>query len=233
MSPETVNRNTRKGKIRNTKTKGAFNMKNNLRSVKMGWVAVSAIVAYAIIAVVTDIFANKMLNMWGLTLAGGVIFIPFSYTIRDLIHKCIGFENVKKVVWTTAIINLIVAVGLVVLDVLPSAVPGQQEAWHALMGASWRIIIASFVAQLVADLSNTYVYQWVWDKFGDKHVWLRTVVSNFPAVAVDCLIFSYGAFLGVLDPAIIWASVVSSFVVKYAISIIATPLTYLSEDNKN
>lgn len=198
----------------------------------MGWVSVSAIVAYAIIAVVTDIFANKMLDIAGLTLAGGIIFIGFSYTVRDLIHKCIGFENVKKVVWTTAIINLVVAGGLVLLDVLPSAVPGQQEAWHALMGASWRIIIASFVAQLVSDLANTYVYQWTWNKCGDKYIWLRTVVSNLPAVALDCIIFSYGAFLGVLDPAIIWASVVSSFAVKYVISIIATPLTYLSEGKK-
>lgn len=204
----------------------------SLKDVKMGWVAVTAIVSYAIIAVVTDMFANKMLNIGGLTLAGGILLIPFSFTIRDLIHKQIGFKNVKKVVWVTALVNLVVAILLIVLDLIPSAVPGQQEAWHSLMGASWRVIIASFIAQLVADLGNTYVYQWVWDKLGNKHVWLRTVVSNLPATFLDSALFSYIAFLGVLPADIIWASVLSSFFVKYVLSLVATPLTYLSEDKK-
>ena len=203
-----------------------------LKDVKMGWLATTAIVAYAIIAIATDLFANKMLNIGGLTLAGGILMIPFSFTIRDLIHKLIGFKNVKTVVWTTAIVNLVVAILLIVLDAIPSTVPGQQEAWHALMGASWRVIIASFIAQLVADLGNTYVYQWVWNKLGDKHIWLRTIISNLPACFLDSALFSYIAFLGVLPPEIIWASVISSFGVKYALSIVATPLTYLSEGKK-
>ena len=212
--------------------KGIKPMKKTLKDVKMGWIATTAIVAYAIIAIATDLFANKMLNIGGLTLAGGILLIPFSFTIRDLIHKLIGFDNVKKVVWTTAIVNLGVAALLILLDVLPSAIPGQQEAWHALMGASWRVIIASFIAQLVSDLGNTYVYQWVWNKLGNKHVWVRTVVSNLPACFLDSALFSYIAFLGVLDPGIIWASVLSSFAVKYVLSLVATPLTYLSEGKK-
>lgn len=207
-------------------------MKKTLKDVNIGWLAATAIVAYAIIAIATDLFANKMLDIGGMTLAGGILMIPFSFTIRDLIHKLIGFENVKKVVWTTAVVNLGVAALLIVLDSIPSAVPGQQEAWHALMGASWRVILASFIAQLVSDLGNTYVYQWVWNKCGDKHVWLRTVVSNLPATFLDSALFSYIAFLGVLDPGIIWASVISSFVVKYVLSLVATPLTYLSEGKK-
>lgn len=51
----------------------------SLKDVKMGWVAITAIVSYAIIAVVTDMFANKMLNIGGLTLAGGILLIPFSF----------------------------------------------------------------------------------------------------------------------------------------------------------
>lgn len=207
-------------------------MKKTMKDVNMGWIAVTAIVAYAIIAIATDMFANKMLNLGGLTLAGGILMIPFSFTVRDLIHKLIGFDNVKKVVWVTALVNLAVAALLIVLDMLPSAVPGQQEAWHALMGASWRVIIASFIAQLVSDLGNTYVYQWVWNKLGNKHIWLRTVISNIPATFLDSALFSYIAFWGVLDPNIIWASVVSAFIVKYILSLVATPLTYLSEDKK-
>lgn len=206
-------------------------MKN--KKLEISKLTAFAISAYAIIAIASDIFANKMLNIFGLSLAGGILLIPFSFTIRDLIHKLVGFESVKKIVWATAIVNLAVAALMIVLDLMPSVIPGQDEAWHALMGASWRVIIASFLAQLISDLSNTYVYEWIYRKFGKKHIWLRTIVSNLPATLLDSAIFSYVAFLGVLpDDVILW-SVISSFIVKYAISIIATPMAYLNEKASN
>lgn len=205
-------------------------MKDSLKKVNAGWLAISAIVAYAIIAIASDLFANKMLLIGGLTLSGGILLIPFSFTIRDLIHKLVGFENVKKIVWATAIVNLLVAIMLIVLDIIPSAVEGQQETWHALMGASWRVIIASFIAQLVSDLGNTYVYQWAWDKLGSKKVWLRTVLSNLPATFLDTIVFSLIAFWGVLPAEIIWQSVWSGFLVKYVLSLMVVPVTYLSEE---
>lgn len=198
----------------------------------LSYIAIFSIVSYAIIAVASDIFANKMLNLGGLTLAGGILLIPFSFTIRDLMHRLVGYQNAKKIVWATAIVNLVIAVLLIVLDLLPAAIPGVDESWHMLMGASWRIIIASFIGQLIADLSDTYVFEGFTRKFGDKKTWLRVVGSNLISVALDSVLFSLIAFLGVLPVEVIWASIISSFIVKYLISIIATPLAYLTNQVK-
>ena len=207
-----------------------------MKNFKMSRVAVYAIVSYAIIAVASDIFANKMLNLGGLTLAGGILLVPLSFSIRDLMHRCVGYENAKKIVWATAIVNLAVAALLVLLDALPSAIGGQQEAWHALMGSSWRIIIASFIAQLVADLLDTYVFEWFTRKMGDKRTWLRVAGSNIVSTFFDSILFSMIAFLGVLPMEVIWPSIVSSFVVKFIISELATPIAYITNkvkyDNK-
>lgn len=207
-----------------------------MKNLKLSRVAIYAIVSYAIIAVASDIFANKMLNLGGLTLAGGIILIPFSFSIRDLMHRCVGYENAKKIVWATAFVNLAIAALLILLDTLPSAIEGQDVAWHALMGSSWRIIIASFIAQLIADLSDTYVFEWFTRKMGDKKTWLRVAGSNVVSTFFDSVIFSMIAFLGVLDINIIWASVLSSFLVKFVISELATPVAYLTNkvkyDNK-
>lgn len=207
----------------------------NKKSV-MGWLPIIAIVAYAIIAVTSDIFANKMLQLGGLTLAGGILLIPFSFTIRDLMHRCVGYENAKKIVWATAILNLVVAVLMIVLDALPAAIPEKGNMWHAIMGASWRVIIASFIGQLMSDLLDTYVFEKFTRKFGDKKTWLRVAGSNLVSTAVDSILFSFLAFYGVLPTPVIIASVWSSFVVKYIVSVIATPLAYLTNkveyDNK-
>ena len=199
-----------------------------MKNLKLSRVAIYAIVAYAIIAVASDIFANKMLNLGGLTLAGGIILIPFSFSIRDLMHRCVGYENAKKIVWATAFVNLAIAALLILLDVLPSAIPGQGEAWHSLMGSSWRIIIASFIAQLIADLSDTYVFEWFTRKMGDKKTWLRVAGSNVVSTFFDSIIFSMIAFLGVLPLEVIWASVLSAFAVKFVISELATPVAYIT-----
>lgn len=199
----------------------------NKKSV-MGWLPIAAIVAYAIIAVTSDIFANKMLQLGGLTLAGGILLIPFSFTIRDLMHRCVGYENAKKIVWATAILNLVVAVLMIVLDALPAAIPENGEMWHIVMGASWRVILASFIGQLVSDLLDTYVFEKFTRKFGDKKTWLRVAGSNLVSTIADSALFSFLAFYGVLPTPVIIASVWSSFVVKYIVSIIATPLAYLT-----
>lgn len=207
----------------------------NKKSV-MGWLPIAAIVAYAIIAVTSDIFANKMLQLGGLTLAGGILLIPFSFTIRDLMHRCVGYENAKKIVWATAILNLVVAVLMIVLDALPAAIPENGEMWHTIMGASWRVILASFIGQLVSDLLDTYVFEKFTRKFGDKKTWLRVAGSNLVSTAADSALFSFLAFYGVLPTPVIIASVWSSFIVKYIVSIVATPLAYLTNnveyDNK-
>ena len=207
----------------------------NKKSV-MGWLPIIAIVAYAIIAVTSDIFANKMLQLGGLTLAGGILLIPFSFTIRDLMHRCVGYENAKKIVWATAILNLVVAILMIVLDALPAAIPEKGNMWHAIMGASWRVIVASFIGQLVSDLLDTYVFEKFTRKFGDKKTWLRVAGSNLVSTAADSVLFSFLAFYGVLPTPVIIASVWSSFVVKYIVSVIATPLAYLTNkveyDNK-
>lgn len=194
----------------------------------MSNLAVYAIVSYAIIAVASDIFANKMLNLGGLTLAGGILLIPFSFTIRDLMHRCVGYDNAKKIVWATAFVNLAIAVLLVILDLLPAAIADKGDMWHALMGSSWRVIVASFIAQLVADLSDTHVFEWFTRKMGDKKTWVRVGASNLVSTFFDSILFSVIAFLGVLPNNVIFASVLSAFVVKFVVSMVATPLAYLT-----
>lgn len=203
--------------------------KPNTNVKTISWVASFAIASYAIIAIASDIFANKMLNLGGLALAGGILLVPFSFTIRDLMHKLVGFKNAKRIVWATAFVNLAVAALMIVLDMLPAKIPGVQENWHSLMGASWRIIIASFVAQVLADLSDTYSFEWFTNKFKGKKIWLRVVLSNLISCPIDSIMFSVIAFLGVLPANVMINSIISSTIVKFIISLIALPAAYANE----
>lgn len=194
----------------------------------ISWLASFAIASYAIIAIASDIFANKMLNLGGMALAGGILLVPFSFTIRDLMHKLVGFKNAKRIVWATAFVNLAVAALMVLLDVLPSAT-GVDAEWHALMGTSWRIIIASFIAQVLADLSDTYSFEWLTNKLCGKKIWLRVILSNLISCPLDSILFTLIAFAGVLPMPVMVNSIISSAIVKFVISLIAMPAAYANE----
>lgn len=215
--------------------RNSINRRKRMQSKKnlLGILSIISIVSYAIIAVISDIFANKLISVWGLTLTGGVILIPFSFTIRDLMHRMVGYNNSKRIVWVTAIINLLIAILLVVLNIIPAAIPEQGEAWNFIMGASWRVIIASFIGQLVADLADTYIFEVFTRKLGDKHTWLRVLASNIVSIPLDSGLFVGIAFLGVMPLSVVWATFLSTTLVKLIISTLATPLAYLGNFAKN
>lgn len=199
------------------------------KTYKISWLASFAITSYAIIAIASDLFANKMLNLGGLALAGGILLVPFSFTIRDLVHRLVGFENAKRIVWATAFVNLAVAILMILLDMLPAAVPGMDETWHTVMGTSWRIILASFLAQVLADLSDTYSFEFFTKRFNGKKIWLRVVLSNLISCPIDSILFTLVAFLGVLPADVMANSIISSTIVKFAVSLIAMPAAYANE----
>ena len=79
-------------------------------------------------------------------------------------------------------------------------------------------------------LFYSYVFEWFTRKFGDNKTWLRVAGSNVVSVAADSVLFSVLAFYKVLPTAVIIASVWSSFIVKYIVSVVATPIAYLTNN---
>ncbi len=189
--------------------------------------AVFAIVAYAMIAIMSDIFSNKTLSVFGLAVSGGMLLVPFSFVIRDLMHRLVGYKNALKFVVLTSIANLVMAVMLVLLTAIPAQDVSFGEAWAIAMGSSWRIIFASFVAQLLADLCDTWVFEAFTRKFGDKKTWLRCLLSNAVSIPVDSVVFILIGFGGVLPWGVIGTMLLTQIVGKMVIATAATPLAYI------
>ena len=89
-----------------------------------------------------------------------------------------------------------------------------------------RIVLASILAQLVAQLTNTELYHWFRSRVTRRHQWLRVLFSNAVSIPVDSFIFTAVAFGGTLP----WTTVGEIFgvnmAVKLAVSLIGIPLIY-------
>jgi uncharacterized integral membrane protein (TIGR00697 family) len=132
-----------------------------------------------------------------------------------------------------AVINLVMAATFAFVAWLP-ADPGWglQAEFAAILGPVWRIVLASIAAEVVSELLDTEVYHlWVtrvtarysWA----RRQWLRVLSSNAASLPVDSLIFSWGAFGGVLPTTTVWSIFISNVLVKLFVSLISMPGIYL------
>ena len=189
-----------------------------------GLLVISSYIAAQILA---DISSLKIARIGSFSIDGGTFIYPFTFTLRDLVHKLLGRRAARTLIVTAGIVNLVMAAFLAFVTWLPSDPQwGLQAEFSRVLGPVWRIVIASIAAEVVSELLDTEVYQlWV-SRVTSRYQWLRVLTSNAVSIPVDSLIFSWGAFGG-LPAATVWSIFWSNVLVKGVITMISLPGIYL------
>ena len=188
--------------------------------------------SYIAAQMLSDIASLKIALVGSQSIDGGTFIYPFTFTLRDLVHKLLGKGAARVLIVTAGVINLMMAALLAFVAWLP-ADPGWglQTEFSLVLGPVWRIVIASIVAEVVSELLDTEIYHlWVTRvartlRFA-RYQWLRVLVSNAVSVPVDSLIFCWGAFGG-MPPATVWSIFWSNVLVKGLITLVSLPGIYL------
>jgi queuosine precursor transporter len=191
-------------------------------------VGVWVVAAYIAAQMLADIGSLKIAWVAGFSIDGGTFIYPFTFTLRDMVHKLLGRTAARTVVVAAAVINLVMAGFFSLLSLLPPdpAWP-LQEAFAGLLGPVWRIVIASIVAEVVSQLLDTEIYHlWV-TRVTRRYQWARVLISNGISVPVDSLIFCWGAFGGVLPNAVVWSIFWANVLVKGLTTLAGLPAIYL------
>jgi queuosine precursor transporter len=187
-------------------------------------VVVSAYVAAQMMA---DVASLRIVDMFGFAVDAGTLIYPFTFTLRDLVHKLAGKSAARTVIFTAAAVNVAMA-GLfrLVADLPADELAGPQVEFGVVLAPVWRIVAASIVAEVVAELIDTEVYQrWV-DRLGRRHQWGRVLVSNAVSVPVDSALFVSIAFWGVLPGSVTWEIFWVNIAFKGVISLLSVPWIY-------
>ena len=128
-------------------------------------------------------------------------------------------------------INLVMAGYLLLVAVAkPDPSWGLGDAFRAVFTPVWRIVIASIVAEVVSELTDTEVYHWFVTRITRRHQWARVLVSNSVSIPVDNLIFSVGAFGWSLPWITVFEIFLFNLMVKYLVTLVSIPLIYAVPD---
>lgn len=184
--------------------------------------------AYVAAQVLADVASLRIVEVLGVTMDGGTLIYPFTFTLRDLVHKVAGVATARALIFTAAAINVVMALLFWVVSELPAdATVGPQAEFGIVLAPVYRIVLASIVAEIVSELIDTEVYRrWV-ARFAERWQWGRVLTSNAVAVPVDSVIFAVIAFAGQIPTGAVVAIIWGNILVKGLVTVISVPWIYL------
>lgn len=189
--------------------------------------------AYIAAQMLSDIASLRIVIIAGLSVDAGTLIYPFTFTLRDLVHKTGGIKAARALVIAAAGINLLMAaLFTLVAHLRPDMHVGAQAEFGMVLAPVWRIVIASIVAEVVSELVDGEVYQvWV-NRFGQKRQWMRVLASNSVSVPLDSALFCGLAFAGRMPMAVVFSIFLANIIAKGLTTLISLPMIYLVKERK-
>ena len=154
--------------------------------------------------------------------APAAVFIyPFIAQAIDMINEVYGIKKTRLAIAIAFITQVLLVIFILMTNTLkPAPFFGYEDAWQSLFGLSVRITFASWVAFLI----NQNVDAWVFAKLKEKlpkQVLLRSASSDIADLTLDSLIFIPLAFAGTGMP--LTPLIVGQIVSKNIVGLLDTP----------
>ena len=171
----------------------------------------------------------EFLGSKDVVLPSAIIIFPISYIIGDVLTEVYGFRIARGVIWLGFGANLLVVIALWLAGIIPAAgFWGDQAAYDTILGQVPWILVASFIAYLIGEFSNSSVLALLKYKMQGRLLFVRTIGSTVVGQGLDSFIFIYIAFgvggdwgaQGLLSAAL------AQWITKILYETAATPLTY-------
>lgn len=209
-------------------------MKRSSNAISLTIAGILIVAAYIAAQMLSDVLSLKIALVAGFSVDVGTVIYPFTFTLRDLVHKSLGKAAARVVIVAAAVINLLMA-GLFAFAVWlpPDPTWPLQREFATVLTPVWRIVVASIVAEVVSEFADTEIYHLWTTRVTRRYQWARVLTSNGVSVPLDSLIFCWGAFGGQLPAATVWSIFWANVLVKGAVTLLSLPGIYLVSEKVN
>lgn len=175
--------------------------------------------------IVSNIIAGKTFDFFSFTLPCGVIIFPIIYIVNDVLAEVYGYEKARKVILLGFLMNLVAVVCYNITILLPAPVFFENsDAFGVVLGSTFRLLVASFVAYLAGSLVNAKMMV-VMKKWDEDRLFLRCIVSTLFGEGLDAVIFIFIGFLGTMPFEALILMIVAQALFKTIYEIVVYPLT--------
>jgi len=163
--------------------------------VLLGGLFITALVACNLIA---NKFVTVNLGFYTFVLSAGVLPYPLTFLITDILSEIYGRAKTNMVVLVGFVASLFVLLILWMggqFDSIPNS-PVTNDDYNTVFQNSWRVILASMVAYLIAQLIDVRMFHF-WKRLTrGKKLWLRNNASTVVSQLVDTTLVVLVLFIG-------------------------------------
>lgn len=180
---------------------------------------------YASALMIQNVLATKQIDIFMFTVTTGVIVSPLVFIIQDVVAEVFGYKESKKMILLGFGMNILGTLLFALAIMLPaSQFWANQTAFATILGSTFRISIASFVAYVIGSLANSKIMVGLKNKF-PKSLFVRAISSTVVGQFLDNFLFSTIAFVGVLPFGAIASMIVGALIFETIYEVILYPLT--------
>lgn len=180
---------------------------------------------FGAMVVIANILANKIVTFFLWTAPAGVIVYSTTFLLTDMLSEFYGKKTAKQAIWVGFFANLVLVVSVLIAITWPSAdFWTNQEAFESILGNTWRIVLASFIAYIVSQNHDVWAFHFWKKKTNGKYLWLRNNFSTIVSQFIDTVVFVFIAFYGLFP---IGHMIVGLFIIKVILALVDTPFIYL------
>ncbi|KAF5055691.1 putative vitamin uptake transporter [anaerobic digester metagenome] len=189
------------------------------------------VASYIALQIFSDVGSLRIVMLGGMSIDAGTFIYPLTFTLRDMVHKTMGKKGAQLMIVTAAGFNLLMALYFWLVSILPADMSvGAQAEFGQVLAPLWRLVFASIVAEVIAELTDTEVYSMWKERVTARHQWSRVLVSNAVSIPLDSLIFSWIAFGGMFESSVVWSIFLSNTLIKFATTLVSLPAIYLVKE---
>lgn len=189
-------------------------------------VLLSIVVIFISFMLISNVLANRMIQVGRWALDAGSLTFPITYVISDIMSEVYGYKWSRRVAWMSAGVNLLFAAFIFLATSIPAPEWFDAAPFSIALRGSFRIVIASVTAYVVGDWVNDVIFREMKKKHADAARFkLRAIASSVGGSLVDTTLFILIAFAGIIPGAEIVPMVLIGVAAKTLYEIIILPVT--------
>jgi len=183
---------------------------------------------FVVVLMISNLIGPKICQIGWLRPSAAEFLFPLTYICGDVFTEVYGYGASRRAIWLGFFsMTLLAAMGQMAVALPPAPEWHGQDAYATVFGIVPRFALASLVAYWAGEFTNSYTLAKLKLLTRGRWLWTRTVGSTVTGQAVDTAVVVVVAFGGTQPMSLILRMILSSYLIKVAVEVLATPVTYL------
>lgn len=185
-------------------------------------------IGFVVVLLISNLVGPKICRLGPLRPSAAEFLFPLTYICGDIFTEVYGYRSSRRAIWLGfCAMALLLAMGRIAVSLPPAPEWHGQEAFATVFNVVPRFALASLVAYWAGEFTNSYTLAKLKLLTRGRWLWTRTVGSTVTGQAIDTAVLVAVAFGGRQAPGMLVRMILSAYLIKVTVEVVATPVTYM------